>query len=114
MRRPAQFKATVRDGVRARNRSFVVYISTGTDHRQVGFVVSRHVGSAVVRNQVRRRLRHLMQARLAGLAPDSQVVVRVLPGAGELSTAQLAQALDPLLRQASTRHRGSSGRPAAC
>lgn len=46
---------------------------------RVGFVVARSVGSAVVRNQVRRRLRHAARAVLPSLPAGSTVVVRALP-----------------------------------
>ena len=46
---------------------------------RVGFVVSRAVGPAVVRNRVKRRLRHLMRDRLDQLgAGTCAVVVRAL------------------------------------
>jgi ribonuclease P protein component len=46
---------------------------------RAGFVVSKAVGGAVVRNKVRRQLRHLMRARLTSLPAGSDVVVRALP-----------------------------------
>lgn len=56
--------------------------------------MSKAVGGAVVRNTVKRRLRHLMRDRLAQLPPGSLVVVRALPGAGDADHAQLARDLD--------------------
>jgi ribonuclease P protein component len=64
---------------------------------QAGFVVSRSVGGAVIRNRVRRRLRHLVGPRLAALPTGTRVVVRALPAAAAASSAQLAQALDDAL-----------------
>lgn len=46
---------------------------------RVGFVVSKKVGNAVVRNRVKRRLRHLAATMETPLAAD--VVVRALPPA---------------------------------
>jgi len=65
----------------------------------VGFVVSRTVGPAVVRNRVLRRLRHLMAARLDRLPGGSRVVVRAFPLAAAASSTGLAQALDRALGQ---------------
>ena len=56
--------------------------------------MSKAVGGAVVRNQVKRRLRHLLRDRLIELPPGSLVVVRALPGAGDADHAQLARDLD--------------------
>jgi ribonuclease P protein component len=67
---------------------------------RIGFVVSRRTGSAVVRNQVRRRLRHIARARLDRLsadAPGAALVVRVKPGAALASTEQLASGFDRAL-----------------
>ncbi|SBV28889.1 ribonuclease P protein component [Micromonospora krabiensis] len=64
---------------------------------RAGFVVSKAVGPAVVRNRVRRRLRHLVRERLAGLPAGSTLVVRALPAAADASYARLAADLDAAL-----------------
>lgn len=61
--------------------------------------MSKAVGNAVVRNRVKRRLRHLIRARLALFPPGSLVVVRALPGAGEADHEQLARDLDTALQR---------------
>jgi ribonuclease P protein component len=61
--------------------------------------VSKAVGGAVVRNKVKRRLRHLIRDRLAELPPGSLVVVRALPGAGDADHEQLARDLDAALQR---------------
>lgn len=67
-------------------------VSSGRVAR-VGFVVGRQVGNAVTRNRVKRRLRHLVAARLAQpvavgapLASDPggfDLVIRALPQASD-------------------------------
>ena len=60
-------------------RTLVMYALPG--ETRFGVIVSKAVGGAVVRNRVKRRLRHLA----AGLVDDSRavtVVVRALPAAG--------------------------------
>jgi ribonuclease P protein component len=66
----------------------------------VGFVVSKAVGGAVVRNRTRRRLRALMAARLTRLPAGADVVVRANPAAADATSAQLAHDLDRLLERA--------------
>lgn len=64
---------------------------------RVGFVVSRAVGTAVTRNQVKRRLRHLVRERLSSLPGASVLVVRALPPSADASYAELAADLDAAL-----------------
>jgi len=72
---------------------------------RAGFVVSKAVGGAVVRNLVRRRLRHLVRPRLAQLPPGSTLVVRALPAAAGADAAQLAADLDQAIASADRRKR---------
>lgn len=55
----------------------------------VGFVVSKAVGNAVVRNRVKRRMRAIVANHLAEVPEDSRVVVRSLPAAAAADFAQL-------------------------
>jgi ribonuclease P protein component len=75
---------------------------------RAGFVVSRAVGGAVVRNKVRRRLRHLVRERLAELRAGTTLVVRALPGAATASYRQLGLDLDGALATARARGRRPS------
>ncbi len=80
----------------------MVVHSTQTDARagqppRVGFVVSRAVGSAVVRNRTKRRLRALAAGRLATIPTGPDVVVRANPAAATASFDELAADLDRLL-----------------
>ncbi|MFC5719757.1 ribonuclease P protein component [Streptomyces gamaensis] len=109
LRRREDFAAAVRRGRRAGRPLLVVHFRSGsTDPHppggslppvRAGFVVSKAVGGAVVRNLVKRRLRHLMRDRLSLLPAGSLVVVRALPGAGEAEHAQLARDLDAALQR---------------
>ena len=93
----------MRHGRRAGSRTVVVHVLPAADEErtspQVGFVVGRAVGGAVVRNRTRRRLRHLMRERLDALPAGSRVVVRALPPAGSASSRVLAADLDRCLAQ---------------
>jgi ribonuclease P protein component len=109
LRQRAEFTATVRRGRRGKSGLVAVHLDCspagGPDPARVGFVVSRAVGPAVVRNRVLRRLRHLMAARLDRLPNGSRVVVRAFPSAADASGPGLAAALDRALEQALTRAR---------
>ncbi|NGO75926.1 ribonuclease P protein component [Streptomyces sp. YC504] len=112
LRRREDFATAVRRGRRAGRPLLVVHLRSGADlykdgdphvagestpPTRAGFVVSKAVGVAVVRNKVKRRLRHLVRERLSELPPGSLVVVRALPGAGDADHAQLARDLDAAL-----------------
>ena len=96
MRASASFRSVVRSGVRAGRSHLVVHASTAPAPVEVGFVVSRRVGPAVVRNRVKRRLRELVRERLDRL-PDAHLVVRAHPSAAQATSAELAADLDSAL-----------------
>jgi ribonuclease P protein component len=106
----------IRRGRRAGTRTVVLHLadqagSARAEEAQVGFVVSKAVGNAVTRNQVKRRLRHLARVRLESLPGSAVLVVRALPPAASASSAQLAFDLDSALSRVLTR-RTPAGAPA--
>lgn len=106
LRHRQDFSAAVRRGRRAGARTLSVHVlpdgSPGAKQRpaQVGLVVGRAVGGAVVRNRVRRQLRHLVRERLADLPGGMVIVVRAAPPAAGRPTAGLAEDLDRALTRA--------------
>jgi ribonuclease P protein component len=66
---------------------------------RAGFVVGKVVGPAVIRNRVRRRLRHLVAHRIEQLPAGTLLVVRATPAAAAASHAELGTALDRALRR---------------
>jgi ribonuclease P protein component len=100
------FAPTIRRGARAGSRTLVVHLAVApppgapgepAGDPVVGFVVSKAVGGAVVRNQVKRRLRHLARERLTSLPGSAVLVVRALPPAASASSAELGADLDRAL-----------------
>jgi ribonuclease P protein component len=85
MRASADFSTTVRSGVRSGRRNLVLYAAASKPDKpsSFGFIVSKAVGNAVIRNRVKRRLRELAAASLRdnGIAQGVTVVVRALPAA---------------------------------
>jgi ribonuclease P protein component len=57
---------------------------------RVGFVVSKAVGNAAVRNRVKRRLRHQAREHVTTLPGSAVLVVRALPAAARASYEELA------------------------
>ena len=99
MRRSNDFDAAVRRGRRAGRQTLVVHLTrTELDEpARVGFVVSRAVGSAVVRNRVKRRLRHLARERVGRLPAGTLAVVRANQAAATRSQEELGRDLDGAL-----------------
>jgi ribonuclease P protein component len=110
------FRRTVRSGRRAGGAALVVHLLGADGDRpaapaRVGFVVNKAVGNAVVRNRVRRRLRHVVKGYLSTLAAGSELVVRALPAAATRSSAELDVELGRCLQR--VRPGASSGRETA-
>jgi ribonuclease P protein component len=89
--RGAEYKAVVRRGRRCAGAHTVTYvISTGDqDAPRFGFIVSRQVGSAVMRNTVRRRLKAVCAGSLDAVLPGNEIVIRALPSAATASFGEL-------------------------
>jgi ribonuclease P protein component len=110
MRRRDEFTSALKAGRRARRGALVVHVGTAGNHPETGeerrsaaragFIIPRAVGGAVVRNMIRRRLRHLLRDRLATMPTDALVVVRVLPDAAGESFGELGRDLDAALSAA--------------
>lgn len=104
--RPRSFRHAVRAGRRSSARTLVTHVAAAPGHTpapaagpKVGFVVSKAVGPAVVRNRVKRRLRHAARSRVAALPDDTLLVVRALPTAATASYQELAADLDRCLER---------------
>jgi ribonuclease P protein component len=96
VRRRRDFAAALR-GYRAGGSLVTIHMALPNDGLgtvRVGFIVSKAVGTAVVRNAVKRRLRHLVARRLDAFPPGAVVLIRANPRAATASSAQLAGALD--------------------
>ncbi len=106
MRRSGDFSRAVRGGVRTGKSTLVVHLaasSSETDAPSVGFVVSKAVGNAVVRNRVKRRLRAIVADRMPDLPAGVLIVVRALPEAAAADYARLDADLRSCLRRALAR-----------
>jgi ribonuclease P protein component len=125
LRHSGEFANAVRSGRRVGRGAVVVHLTVqqGTDNRstehnsveqpgnsefpgfrssapKAGFVVSKAVGGAVVRNKVKRRLRHLVGQRLSAYPNGTTLIVRALPGAADKDFRELGADLDAALAAA--------------
>jgi ribonuclease P protein component len=68
-----------------------MYVVSSKEERvaRFGFIVSKQVGTAVVRNTVRRRLKAVCAGALPQVREGADIVIRALPGAARADFAQL-------------------------
>ena len=111
MRRRADFSAAVRGGSRASRRLLTghLLVRGSADPAMAGFIVSKAVGNAVVRNKVRRRLRSAVAGYLRSLPPGSLLVIRAHPQAATARQADLAADLGLVVGALLRRQVGNPG-----
>jgi ribonuclease P protein component len=99
LRTSTDFSTTVRSGVRNGRRNLVLYTAAlaADEPSRIGFIVSKSVGNAVVRNLVKRRLREAGALSLQKYGSGFAIVVRALPAAAGASWEQLLSDYDAAL-----------------
>ncbi|WP_188680089.1 ribonuclease P protein component [Subtercola lobariae] len=95
------YRAAVRRGARFVAPLSVTYVRRveGAPAR-FGFIVSKQVGVAVVRNRVRRRLKAACFSLLPSVDSGVDVVIRALPSAASASFAEMSTEVSASLRKA--------------
>lgn len=99
LRDAADFRTAVRGlGASRSGGRLIVVHANRTDARaelppRVGFVVSKAVGNAVVRNRTKRRLRGSVAGRVGAIPTGVDLVVRANPAAADATYAELDAAL---------------------
>ncbi len=84
-------------------------LPNGLPHSRSGFIVSKRVGNAVVRNRIRRRLKETIRTRPL---PDGwDIVFSVKTSAPGATFAQLRSAVVDLLTRSELLDAGSEGEP---
>jgi ribonuclease P protein component len=85
-------------GTKRVGRAFICYTARHEGQgRKVGFAVSRKVGSAVVRNRIKRYLREIYRRNRVHLDQETHFVVVARPACAELDYHQCESALRQIL-----------------
>jgi len=93
IRRKSDFASLYRDGGRIRGRYFhLVFRRNEFGHSRLAVVASRKVGSAVVRNRVKRRLRELFRRHKELLREPLDLIVVARPESGDAPWAEFREA----------------------
>ncbi|EGV02852.1 ribonuclease P protein component [Streptococcus sp. CM6] len=99
VKREKDFKAIFKDGTSFANRKFVVYqLENQQNHFRVGLSVSKKLGNAVTRNQIKRRIRHILQSVKGSLVEHVDFVVIARKGVETLDYAEMEKNLLHVLK----------------
>jgi ribonuclease P protein component len=107
LRSSADFQRVRREGKRRQGRFLTLSFArtpqvegAAPPPSRVGFSVSKRVGDAVIRNQVKRRLREAVRRRLWQVAPGWDMIVTARPEAASADFTALRGDVDGLFAQA--------------
>lgn len=105
LRHSGDIRATIRRGVSAGRGGVVVHGMVRDDDggARVAFAISRTVGSAVVRNKVRRRMRGVVIEQREMLPTATDLVLRARPSAPTRSYSELRRDVVGALAQVTDR-----------
>ncbi|MGZ9814370.1 ribonuclease P protein component [Streptococcus sp. V913] len=99
VKREKDFKAIFKDGTSFANRKFVVYqLENQQNHFRVGLSVSKKLGNAVTRNQIKRRIRHILQSVKGSLVEHVDFIVIARKGVETLEYAEMEKNLLHVLK----------------
>lgn len=92
LRKRSEFQSVYNAGVRVPGRHVVVFGLPRVDGRcRLGITATRKIGSAVVRNRARRRIRELFRRQIVLHAFEGDVVVNVRRSCAEVGWHELEQ-----------------------
>ena len=99
VKREKDFKAIFKEGTSFANRKFVIYrLENKQKHFRVGLSVSKRLGNAVTRNQIKRRIRHILQNAKGKISEDVDFVVIARNGVEALGYAEMEKNLLHVLK----------------
>jgi ribonuclease P protein component len=99
--RPNDFETARHSGRHWRDRLLTLNtLPNDLPHSRFGFVVSRRVGKAVMRNRTKRRIRSATHEWLPQLLPGYDLVIVAHPPASGASYAELVEGLGSLFERA--------------
>ena len=102
VKKEKDFSAIFRKGESFANRKFVIYriyrLENNEQHFRVGLSVSKKLGNAVMRNQIKRRIRHILIEHKNQLVENVDFVVIARKGVEILDYAEMEKNLLHVLK----------------
>lgn len=95
----SDYRVVVRRGSRCGGARVITSMMTTGESRvpRFGFIISKQVGGAVVRNTVRRRLKAVCAEALSRVPEGTDVVIRALPSSATATYDELQSDVDRCL-----------------
>ena len=99
VKKEKDFNAIFKEGESFANRKFVIYrLENNEQHFRVGLSVSKKLGNAVTRNQIKRRMRHILIEHKDQLVENVDFVVIARKGVEILDYAEMEKNLLHVLK----------------
>ena len=99
VKKEKDFSAIFKKGESSANRKFVIYrLENNEQHFRVGLSVSKKLGNAVTRNQIKRRIRHILIEHKNQLVENVDFVVIARKGVEILDYAEMEKNLLHVLK----------------
>lgn len=99
VKKEKDFSAIFKEGKSFANRKFVIYrLENDEQHFRVGLSVSKKLGNAVTRNQIKRRIRHILIEYKNQLVENVDFVVIARKGIEILEYAEMEKNLLHVLK----------------
>ena len=99
VKKEKDFNAIFKEGKSFANRKFVIYrLENNEQHFRVGLSVSKKLGNAVMRNQIKRRIRHILIEHKNQLVENVDFVVIARKGVEILDYAEMKKNLLHVLK----------------
>jgi len=100
IRRRVDFLKIFREGTKSRTAHFwISFCPNGLSHRRLGITVGKKVGSAVVRNRLKRRIREFYRQNKKLFPGETDILITAQEDAGCLDFWQVANELKEVLRK---------------
>ena len=108
VKKEKDFNAIFQEGKSVANRKFVVYrLENSEQHFRVGLSVSKKLGNAVTRNQIKRRIRHVLITHKDQIIENLDFVVIARKGVEEMNYTEIEKNLLHVLRLANIYQEGN-------
>ena len=108
VKKEKDFDAIFKKGASVANRKFVVYrLENSEQHFRVGLSVSKKLGNAVTRNQIKRRIRHVLITHKDQIIENLDFVVIARKGVEEMNYTEIEKNLLHVLKLANIYQEGN-------